>query len=147
LIDDTYNSSPIATESALQALAEIKYAGRKIAILGDMLELGKYSAEQHKQIGERVAKTAQVLFTVGVRARGIAEGALAAGMNETNIFQYDDVQRAGQELQAFLKSGDVVLVKASQGIRAERIIEEVMNAPEQASELLVRQDTSWKAID
>lgn len=147
LIDDTYNSSPIATESALQALAEIKYAGRKIAILGDMLELGKYSAEQHKQIGERVVKTAQVLFTVGVRARGIAEGALAAGMNEANIFQYDDVQRAGQELQAFLKSGDVVLVKASQGIRAERIIEEVMNAPEQAPELLVRQDTSWKAID
>jgi len=87
-----------------------------------------------------------VLFTVGVRARGIAEGALAAGMQESNIFQYDDVKRAGQELQAFLKSGDVVLVKASQGIRAERIIEEVMNLPEQAPELLVRQDTSWKAI-
>jgi UDP-N-acetylmuramoyl-tripeptide--D-alanyl-D-alanine ligase len=147
LIDDTYNSSPIATESALEALAEIKYAGRKIAVLGDMLELGKYSAEQHKQIGQRVAKTAHVLFTVGVRARGIAEGALAAGMNESNIFQYDDVQRAGQELQAFLKSGDVVLVKASQGIRAERIIEEVMNNPEQAPELLVRQDSSWKAIN
>jgi UDP-N-acetylmuramoyl-tripeptide--D-alanyl-D-alanine ligase len=146
LIDDTYNSSPIAAESALQALQEIKYAGRKIAVLGDMLELGQYSAEQHKQIGERVAQTAHVLFTVGVRARGIAEGALAAGMNEANIFQYDSVLRAGQELQTFLKSGDVVLVKASQGIRAERIIEEVMHAPDQASELLVRQDASWKAI-
>jgi UDP-N-acetylmuramoyl-tripeptide--D-alanyl-D-alanine ligase len=146
LIDDTYNSSPIAAESALQALQGIKYAGRKIAVLGDMLELGQYSAEQHKQIGERVSQTAHVLFTVGVRARGIAEGALAAGMNEANIFQYDSVLRAGQELQTFLKSGDVVLVKASQGIRAERIIEEVMHAPDQASELLVRQDASWKAI-
>jgi UDP-N-acetylmuramoyl-tripeptide--D-alanyl-D-alanine ligase len=146
LIDDTYNSSPIATESALQALAEVKYADRKIAVLGDMLELGKFSAEQHKQIGQKVADVAQVLFTVGVRARGIAEGALAGGMAESNIFQYDDVQRAGQELQAFLKSGDVVLVKASQGIRAERIIEEVMDAPEQASDLLVRQDAVWKTV-
>lgn len=146
LIDDTYNSSPIATESALQALQEIKYANRKIAVLGDMLELGQYSAEQHRQIGERVAATAHVLFTVGVRARGIAEGALAAGMSEAHIFQYDDVQRAGQELQTFLKSGDVVLIKASQGIRAERIVEEVMETPEHASELLVRQDASWKAI-
>lgn len=147
LIDDTYNSSPIATESALQALQEIKYAGRKIAVLGDMLELGKFSAQQHKQIGERVAQTAHVLLTVGIRARGIAEGALAAGMNEASIFQYDEVQRAGQELQAFLKSGDVVLIKASQGVRAERIVEEVMETPEHAPDLLVRQDTSWKVIN
>lgn len=146
IIDDTYNSSPIATESALQALEEIKYAGRKIAVLGDMLELGKFSAEQHKQIGARVAKTAQVLFTVGVRARGIAEGALAAGMDEADIFQYDEVIRAGQELQTFLKSGDVVLIKASQGIRAERIVEEVMEKPELATDMLVRQDPSWKTI-
>lgn len=146
LIDDTYNSSPIAAESALQALAEVKYAGRKVAVLGDMLELGKFSSEQHKQIGDRVAKTADVLFTVGVRARGIAEGALAAGMDEANIFQYDEVVRAGQELQTYLKSGDVVLVKASQGIRAERIIEEVMESPEQAESLLVRQDTTWRTI-
>ena len=146
LIDDTYNSSPIATESALQALNEIKYAQRKIAVLGDMLELGKFSTQQHRDIGARVAKTAHELFTVGVRARGIAEGALAAGMNEANIFQYDEVLRAGQELQAFLKSGDVVLIKASQSIRAERIVEEVMETPEQAADLLVRQDASWKAI-
>ena len=147
LIDDTYNSSPIAAESALQALKEIKYAGRKIAVLGDMLELGKYSAEQHRQIGERVAATAHVLFTVGVRARGIAEGAMAAGMNEANIFQYDEGTRAGQELQTFLKSGDVVLIKASQGIRAEGIVEEVMETPERAPELLVRQDAGWRAIE
>jgi len=145
LIDDTYNSSPIAAESALQALNEIKYTKRKIVVMGDMLELGKYSAEQHKALGKKVADSAHVLFTVGVRARGIAEGALASGMKEQNIFQYDEVTRAGQELQAYMQSGDVILIKASQGIRAERIVEEVMQFPEQASTTLVRQDTGWKS--
>ena len=146
LIDDTYNSSPVACESAIQALSEVKYATRKIAVLGDMLELGKYSAAEHKRIGELVAKTATTLFTVGIRARQIAESALAAGMSEKNIFQYDDAARAGRELQTYLKSGDVVLVKASQGLRAERIVEEVMEHPEQASQLLVRQEKDWKKV-
>lgn len=146
LIDDSYNSSPIAAEAALQALGELKYAKRKILVLGDMLELGKYSSGEHRRIGERVPAVANVLFTVGVRSRAIAEGALAAGMNETQVFQYDDIARAGRELQAFLQLGDVVLVKASQGIRAERIVEEVMEEPERASELLPRQDRTWRRI-
>ena len=146
LIDDTYNSSPTAAESALQALAEVKYATRKIAILGDMLELGKYSSKEHEKVGKQAAQSADILFTVGIRAHQIAEGALAAGMSEKNIFQYDDALRAGRELQALLQSGDVVLIKASQGIRAERIIEEVMEHPEQAAQLLVRQDRTWRSI-
>ncbi|MCD5381223.1 MAG: UDP-N-acetylmuramoyl-tripeptide--D-alanyl-D-alanine ligase, partial [Candidatus Pacebacteria bacterium] len=99
IVDDTYNSSPIAVEQALQALNELKYAKRKIVVLGDMLELGKYSAEEHKRIGSLVPAAANVLFTVGVRARQIAEGAMAAGMSEKHIFQYDDSARAGRELQ------------------------------------------------
>ena len=67
-------------------------------------------------------------------------------MSEKNIFQYDDAARAGRELQTYLKSGDVVLVKASQGLRAERIVEEVMEHPEQASQLLVRQEKDWKKV-
>lgn len=146
LIDDTYNSSPIACEQALLSLSEISYAKRKIAVLGDMLELGKYSSDEHKKIGATVPAIADALFTVGVRAKYIAEGAMAAGMSEENIFQYEDVARAGRELQGFLAPGDAVLVKASQSIRAERIIEEVMAEPERASELLVRQDKMWKQI-
>lgn len=144
LIDDTYNSSPIAVEHALDTLASIKHITRRIAVLGDMLELGKYSAEEHKRLGSQAASACDVLFTVGVRARGFAEGALIAGMDESVIFQYEDVARAGRELQAILKPGDLVLVKASQGIRAERIVEEVMNDPLRAEELLVRQDAAWK---
>ncbi|MCA9358040.1 UDP-N-acetylmuramoyl-tripeptide--D-alanyl-D-alanine ligase [Candidatus Kaiserbacteria bacterium] len=146
LIDDTYNSSPIAAEQALQTLSELSYAGRKIAVLGDMLELGKFSSEAHRSLGAKVAESADILFTVGVRAHGIADGALAAGMTEKHIFQYDDINRAGRELQSLLAPGDVVLVKASQGVRAERIVEEVMADPARAEELLVRQDRSWKKI-
>lgn len=146
LIDDTYNSSPVAAEQALITLKELSYAGRKVAVLGDMLELGKFSSEAHRTLGGLVAQSADILFTIGVRARGIADGALAAGMSEKHIFQYDDAVRAGRELQALLVAGDIVLVKASQGIRAERIIEEVMAEPDKAAELLVRQDTSWKNI-
>lgn len=144
LIDDTYNSSPIAVELALATLKEIKYAKRKIAVLGDMLELGRFSSREHERVGELVATTADVLITLGVRARKIAEAALANGMNEKVVFQYEDVMKAGKELQQFLKPGDVVLVKASQGIRAEKIIEEVMQEPELASSLLVRQDAAWQ---
>ncbi|MCA9358840.1 UDP-N-acetylmuramoyl-tripeptide--D-alanyl-D-alanine ligase [Candidatus Kaiserbacteria bacterium] len=146
LIDDTYNSSPTACEQALQSLGELTHAKRKIAVLGDMLELGKFSSPEHERIGTLVPSKADVLFTVGIRSRQIAEGAMSAGMSEKNIFQYDDVDRAGRELQAILQPGDFVLVKASQGIRAERIIEEVMAEPDMASELLVRQDKMWQSI-
>jgi UDP-N-acetylmuramoyl-tripeptide--D-alanyl-D-alanine ligase len=146
LIDDTYNSSPIALEHALETLLEIKYAKRRIAVLGDMLELGKYSAKEHRRLGERVGETCDVLLTLGVRARGFAEGALAHGLDDKTVFQYEDIARAGRELQAMLKPGDVVLIKASQGIRAERVVQEVMAHPEQAGQLLARQDRDWKQV-
>ncbi len=145
IIDDTYNSSPIAAEQALMTMNELKHAKRKIAVLGDMLELGRFSAREHERIGEIVAGSVDVLFTVGIRSQKIAESALAHGLDEEFIFQYEDVARAGRELQAYLKPGDVVLVKASQGIRAERIVEEIMQQPELASELLVRQDNAWQS--
>ncbi len=144
IIDDTYNSSPVAVEAALTSLSEIRGAKRKIAIIGDMLELGQFSSRAHEKVGEQVPKCADVLFTVGVRARKIAETAVEFGMHEKNVFQHDDIARAGRELQAFIKPGDVILIKASQGIRAEKLVEEIMAHPETASSLLVRQDVSWK---
>lgn len=143
IIDDTYNSSPIATEYALETLKELKHSKRKIAVIGDMLELGRFSAREHERIGEMIPNCADILFTLGIRSQKIAEAALAAGLDEQNIFQYDDVARAGRELQTLLKTGDVVLIKASQGLRAEKIVEEVMFQPELAASLLVRQDSEW----
>ena len=145
IIDDTYNSSPIAAESALTSLRELRGFTRKIAILGDMLELGQFSTREHERIGEVAAASCDVLITIGVRSRKTAEGALEHGMSEKVVYQYEDAVTAGRELQQLIKPGDVILVKGSQGIRAERVVEEVMAEPDRAPELLVRQDSSWKS--
>lgn len=144
LIDDTYNSSPTAAVAALEALREVKYAKRKIAVLGDMLELGRFSAREHERIGELVPKCADMLVTVGIRSQRTAEAALVQGMSEKYVLQYEEAGKAGKELQNLIQPGDVILVKGSQGIRAERIIEELMAEPKRAPELLVRQDDAWQ---
>jgi UDP-N-acetylmuramoyl-tripeptide--D-alanyl-D-alanine ligase len=144
IIDDCYNSSPIAAKQAVQALQELTYTKRKIVVLGDMLELGKFSSGEHVRLGKQVADVADILVTVGIRAKGIAEGALSSGMSEKHIFQYEEVARAGRELQNLIQPGDAILVKASQGIRLEKIVEEIMAHPDKAAEVLVRQDPEWK---
>lgn len=143
IIDDTYNASPAATAAALDALT-LMGSGRTIAVLGDMLELGRFSVEQHKEIGKRAASICTLLITVGFRARDIAEGALGAGMPESAIFQFEDAQKAGKYLEDLLQAGDVLLIKGSQSTRMERAVEEIMLEPERAEELLVRQEAEWK---
>jgi len=144
IIDDTYNSSPIASEQSLATLGELKGVKRRIAVLGDMMELGQFSIREHERLGRLVPKYADILITLGVRARGFSRGALEAGMDAKNIFEYDDALTAGKEIQTFIKAGDVLLVKGSQSIRAERLVEEIMAEPERAEELLVRQGKEWR---
>ncbi|MHB0978035.1 MAG: UDP-N-acetylmuramoyl-tripeptide--D-alanyl-D-alanine ligase [Minisyncoccota bacterium] len=145
IIDDSYNSSPIALSEALNTLKDLKNTGRKIAVLGDMLELGKYSVEEHKKAGAKAGEIADILVTVGVRARYFAEGAQSAGMEEGNIFQFSDSKKAGEFMYNRIEKGDVVLVKGSQsGIRMERVVEKIMAHPEDKEKLLVRQDKEWR---
>ncbi len=143
IIDDSYNSSPVAVHEALNTLQQIETLGRKIAVLGDMLELGTYSLDEHKKVGQHVAQVAAILITVGIRARAIAEGALNSGMAESCIFQFEDAREAGKHLELLLASMDVVLIKGSQGVRMERTVEEVLANPSQKEKLLVRQDKEW----
>ncbi len=144
IVDDTYNSSPVAALRALETLAELtSYGQRKIAVLGDMLELGKYSTREHERVGEYAAKVVDVLVTVGVRSRKTAEAALEAGLSEKVILQYDTIEDAIAEVPRILQDGDAVLVKASQGVRAEKLVAILMEEPERARELLVRQDAMW----
>lgn len=145
LIDDTYNASPIATETALEALTDLVVKGRKIAVLGDMLELGKYSTDEHLRIGQIAGKVCDILITVGIRARGMVEGALISGMDEDNIFQFENSLEAGKHLEGILKAGDVALLKGSQSIRMERAVLEVMLNPEDKDKLLCRQDSEWQS--
>lgn len=151
IIDDTYNSSPFACESALNTLGGVKSihvgetVGRKIAVLGDMLELGKHTEEAHKNIGGIVKENAEVLIVVGPRAKAIKEGALLAGMNEKNIYELLNSREAGDFLKVFAQAGDLILIKGSQGMRMERAVEAILLDQENKEKLLVRQDPEWIA--
>lgn len=143
IIDDSYNSSPVACESAFKTLGEIKNSGRKIAVLGDMLELGKHTIEAHKNIGKIASENVSILIVVGPRAQGIKEGALEAGMKKENIFEFLNSYEASDFMKTFVQAGDLVLVKGSQGMRMERIVETLLLDKENKSKLLVRQDREW----
>ncbi len=147
IIDDTYNSSPVASERSLETVKDVKGVKRRIAILGDMMELGQYSVREHERIGELMYGIIDVLITVGVRARGFAKGARLHGMGDKNIIEYDNTKQAAKELDGLIKPGDLILIKGSQSIRAEQLVEEIMAHPEDASSLLVRQDAAWKNVD
>jgi UDP-N-acetylmuramyl pentapeptide synthase len=144
IIDDTYNSSPIAAQAALTVLHELRTKGRKIAVVGDMLELGRYSAQAHEAIGERVASVADIIVTVGIRSRRIAAAALEQGFSPKRIFQYETAEGAAEEVRRMIRAGDVILIKASQSIRAEKIVKRLMQNPNQAPDVLVRQSAEWQ---
>lgn len=143
LIDDTYNASPAACEEALLTVSAIPRTGRRIAVMGDMLELGAYSVIEHEKVGAQAAQSVDMLVTVGVRARGIAAGAEKAGLPLAQIFQFDRGTDAGDHLSAVLSEGDVILIKGSQGMRMERITKSLMANPDNAKKLLCRQDAEW----
>lgn len=143
IIDDTYNASPKATEHGLKTLGELKTKGRKIAVVGDMLELGEFTREEHYKIGMIAAKNAHKLYTVGIRSRAIAEGALDGKMLDENIMQCDTSIDAGKELVQILKEGDVVYVKGSQGMRMERAVKMILAETHNPHHYLVRQEKEW----
>jgi UDP-N-acetylmuramoyl-tripeptide--D-alanyl-D-alanine ligase len=123
MIDDTYNASPRSVVAALELLAGLP--GRRGAVLGEMLELGEVSGEGHRVVGEMAARTVDWLLVVGQAAAGIAEGALAAGMDPGRVSLVPDVDTAIEHLPPRVRDGDVVLVKASRGIGLERLVSEV----------------------
>jgi UDP-N-acetylmuramoyl-tripeptide--D-alanyl-D-alanine ligase len=143
IIDDTYNSSPKAVKAALTVLTELR-ARRKIAVLGEMLELGSESEKLHQEIGREVfVRGIDLLITTGERARDIARGAKEAGMNDNLIFSFETPGETGRFLQDRITMGDLILIKGSQGVRMEKVVKEIMAEPEKAGELLVRQDEEW----
>lgn len=143
IIDDTYNSSPVAAREALLTIGSLKAYGRKIAVLGDMRELGQYSEAEHKKIGALAAEQVDILIAVGREARFFAEGALDAGLEDGNIFQFDSSREAGKFLETIIAKGDIILIKGSQSIRMERVVEEIMERPEEKGKILVRQEPQW----
>ncbi len=144
LIDDSYNASPAAMLESLSALS-LMQGSRKIAVLGDMLELGRYSVEEHERVGVVAGKSTDILVTVGIRAKALAKAARESGLPETSVFEYDGAREAADALVGMVKEGDLVLIKGSQGIRTERIVTRLLANPEDTKNL-IRQEQEWLLI-
>jgi UDP-N-acetylmuramoyl-tripeptide--D-alanyl-D-alanine ligase len=119
LLDDTYNASPESMLAALNLLDELD--GRKVAVLGDMLELGPYERTGHELVGLRAAQVVSVLLTLGERAHMIAEAARRAGMRKSAIIEFDEFDPLLEWLKTNLTPNDAVLIKGSHGLRMDRI--------------------------
>ena len=120
LLDDTYNASPESMLAALNLLAELD--GHKVAVLGDMLELGQYEKQGHEIVGVRASEVADMLITIGTLGHLIANAARWAGMQPGKIVEFETTDEAIAHLQRSLTDHDVVLVKGSHGIRMDRIV-------------------------
>ena len=131
LYDDSYNANPASMRAALETLAGMP-AERRIAVLGDMLELGPEEEALHRETGRQVAGRADRLVTVGSRARWIGESAVEAGLPESAVSAVDTAEEAAALLRGLLRQGDVVLFKASRGIGLDRAVGELA-APEESA--------------
>jgi UDP-N-acetylmuramoyl-tripeptide--D-alanyl-D-alanine ligase len=126
VLNDCYNASPTSMEAALKVLRQMDHKNRKIAILGDMLEMGEWAFEAHKKIGENVVENnIDYLITVGYNGKSIALGALEAGMMKENIFSFDTNEEVIKFIDSFLQDGDAILIKASRGMKMESISEHI----------------------
>lgn len=143
ILDDTYNAAPTAMRVALDTFAACS-GKRKIAILGDMLELGSYAQKAHEDMGAYAASIGTLLIFVGEQSRFGYEQALRNGFPADRLFHFSISTEVIDMIRIMLQPGDVVLIKGSQGMRMEKIVKGIMAEPEKAGELLVRQSPEWK---
>ncbi len=120
LLDDTYNAAPPSVIAALNLLSELE--GRRIAVLGDMLELGDFEERGHRMVGVRAAQVVDELIAVGERAKWIADEAQIAGLAADRIHMLADSEEATRYLRERIAEGDVILVKGSHGLRMDKIV-------------------------
>ena len=146
IIDDTYNASPISTMAALNVLGQLE-AKRKIAVLGDMLELGDQTELAHREVGKKIfSAKVDIFIAVGRRMQYAIEQLIAFGFPSANILHFDDPSSAAEKVSQIVREGDFVLVKGSQGLRMEKVVEKIIVDPSQAKNLLCRQNKEWKKI-
>ena len=160
IIDDTYNSSPKAVEHGIETIKKLNPTGKKIVVLGDMLELGDFTKSEHEKIGELVVGNCDILITSGIRANIIANTAIKKGMSGESVFSTNNSIDAGKELLRILESeveedyklgksekevgGDLIFVKGSQGSRMERVVKMILAENHDSNVDLVRQDKIWQ---
>lgn len=139
VIDDTYNAAPTSVLAALEVLRDIPKpeSVKRIAVLGDMLELGSGSEEGHRTVGAKAAECADLLVFVGERMREAMKAAKERGADEDRMTWVATPEEAGRYVQERMKMGDFVLVKGSRGMRMEKVVKEIMAEPLDADRLLV----------
>lgn len=142
IIDDSYNSSPAAAELALASLVAFAQDRRSVAVLGNMNELGDHTVSAHIALGQAVAKSGvNYLIAVGQNATRIVRGAREGGMPDQHMITFKTPEKLMARLDNLIQAKDVILVKASQnGMRFERVVKQLMAHPNEASNVLVRQD-------
>jgi UDP-N-acetylmuramoyl-tripeptide--D-alanyl-D-alanine ligase len=126
IIADCYNAAPESTRAAIDTLCAISVAGKRIALLGDMRELGEDSERMHREVGQYAARAGvDMLYTLGESGAYIAVAAIASGMSAHNVFAERDcenIESLVAEIKAKIQAGDAILFKASRGVRLERVI-------------------------
>lgn len=127
VVNDAYNANPSSMRAAVETLATMRVPGRRIAVLGDMAELGSLSELAHFEIGELVGRSEiDSLLTVGPRAGRIADGAKAEGMDAADVRRFESAEEAATALRSTVREGDAVLVKASRVMGLERVVERMV---------------------
>jgi len=123
VINDTYNANPLSMQAALEVLKNIARGRRKVAVLGDMLELGDFEYKGHFEVGRKAAEDGiDLLITVGKRSQAIAQGAETAGMSSDKIYSFSNREAALEFLQANLKKNEALLFKASRSMQLDILL-------------------------
>ncbi len=122
IYDDTYNSNPYALSRALQLMAQADVKGRRIAVIGDMLELGERELDYHREAGQAISPSVDVVIGVGRRAESLLDGARQAGLSNGQLHHFPDAESAGRFLVEFVRPGDLVLLKASRGVGLDKAV-------------------------
>lgn len=147
MIDSSYNSSPEALKEALKSLRDLGEKSRRVAVLGNMNELGQHSQILHERVGALIPDCADLLITIGSDAKFFASEAIEKGMDEKQVHTFNNTPEAIEFFKEEIKKGDLILVKGSQNrVRLERFVKEFMANPEDAKKVLVRQEKVWSKI-
>ncbi|MDK2835878.1 MAG: UDP-N-acetylmuramoyl-tripeptide--D-alanyl-D-alanine ligase [Thermosediminibacterales bacterium] len=124
IINDAYNASPDSMRAAIDVLKNVQEGKRKIAVLGDMLEMGEWAPAAHKQVGRFIEENQiDFLFTVGELGKFIAKGALEKGMPEKRVIECDTNEEASKKLESIIEEYDIILIKGSRGMKMEQIVD------------------------
>lgn len=145
LLDDTYNASPASTVAALAVLGELQ-ASRKIAMLGDMLEIGEDSIRKHRELAESVILSgSKEVILVGQRMKFLSEELIQRGLSKQDVFWFERSSEAATFAESLVREGDLILIKGSRGMRMEWISEKLLFDPVEAPYFLCCQSPEWKA--